>query len=222
MKKIYLLGDSTCQTNGEDTYPQTGWGQLLQDYVTNEYKVVNLAKNGRSTKSFIDEGLFEPCKKKLKKGDIVIIQFGHNDEKEDVERHTDPFTSYQDNLNYFIDVALKKGATPILISSIYRRQFIKEHKLVKNTHGLYPKAMKQVARKRKVIFIDMNKITYRWLKKLGDTKSKKYFMNFDSNIYPNYKEGKEDNTHLRYDGAKVICEFIIQTIKKTKLKRILK
>ena len=68
----------------------------------------------------------------------------------------------------------------------------------------------------------MNKITYRWLKKLGDTKSKKYFMNFDSNIYANYKEGKEDNTHLQYDGAKVICEFIIQTIKKTKLKRILK
>ena len=55
----------------------------------------------------------------------------------------------------------------------------------------------------------MNKITYWWLKKLGDTKSKKYFMNFDSNIYPNYKERKEDNTHLRYDGAKVICEFII-------------
>ena len=55
----------------------------------------------------------------------------------------------------------------------------------------------------------MNKITYWWLKKLGDTKSKKYFMNFDSNIYPNYKEGKEDNTHFRYDGAKVICEFII-------------
>ena len=82
--------------------------------------------------------------------------------------------------------------------------------------------MKQVAQKRKVIFIDMNKITYRWLKKLGDTKSKKYFMNFDSNIYPNYKEEKDDNTHLRYDGAKVISEFIIQTIKKTKLKRILK
>ena len=82
--------------------------------------------------------------------------------------------------------------------------------------------MKQVAQKRKVIYIDMNKITYWWLKKLGDTKSKKYFMNFDSNIYPNYKEGKDDNTHLRYDGAKVICEFIIQTIKKTKLKRILK
>ena len=68
----------------------------------------------------------------------------------------------------------------------------------------------------------MNKITYWWLKKLGDTKFKKYFMNFDSKIYPNYKEGKEDNTHLRYDAAKVICEFIIQTIKKTKLKRILK
>ncbi|MGM9858754.1 MAG: rhamnogalacturonan acetylesterase [Bacilli bacterium] len=222
MNKIYLLGDSTCQTNGEDTYPQTGWGQLLQDYVTKDYKVINLAKNGRSTKSFIDEGLFEPCKKKIKKSDIVLIQFGHNDEKEDSERHTDPFTTYQDNLNYFIDIIVKKGGIPVLVSSIYRRQFISEHKLVKNTHGLYPLAMKKVAKKRKVIFIDMNKITYRWLQRIGDSKSKQYFMNFDSNIYSNYPEGKQDNTHLRYEGAQIICEFIVKNLKKTKLKKIIK
>ena len=88
MNKIYLLGDSTCQTNNEDTYPQTGWGQLLNLFVNENYEVVNLAKNGRSTKSFIDEGLFEICKNNLKENDIVIIQFGHNDEKDDVLRHT--------------------------------------------------------------------------------------------------------------------------------------
>ena len=73
MNKIYLLGDSTCQTNNEDTYPQTGWGQLLNLFVNENYEVVNLAKNGRSTKSFIDEGLFETCKNNLKENDIVII-----------------------------------------------------------------------------------------------------------------------------------------------------
>ena len=68
----------------------------------------------------------------------------------------------------------------------------------------------------------MNKITYRWLKKIGDKNSKKYFMNFEANIYPNYPEGKSDNTHLRYEGARKICEFITQKIKKTKLKIIIK
>ena len=222
MPKLFLLGDSTCAIKEECARPETGWGECFSKYLNPSFELCNMAKNGRSTEMIIHEGIFFDCFEACSSGDYVIIQFGHNDEKEDVERHTDPFTSYQDNLNYFIDVALKKGATPILISSIYRRQFIKEHELVKNTHGLYPKAMKQVAQKRKVIFIDMNKITYRWLKKIGDKNSKKYFMNFEANIYPNYPEGKSDNTHLRYEGARKICEFITQKIKKTKLKIIIK
>ena len=222
MNKIYLLGDSTCQTNNEDTYPQTGWGQLLNLFINENYEVVNLAKNGRSTKSFIDEGLFDTCKNNLKENDIVIIQFGHNDEKDDVLRHTDPYSTYQENLSYFIDTARENKAIPILISSIYRRSFDENGKLKLNSHGEYPTAMKDLANKKNVLFIDMCQITFDWLTSLGDENSKQYFMNFGPNIYNNYLDGKEDNTHLRYEGALLICQMIVDQLSKTKLKFILK
>ena len=222
MNKIYLLGDSTCQTNNEDTYPQTGWGQLLNLFVNENYEVVNLAKNGRSTKSFIDEGLFEICKNNLKENDIVIIQFGHNDEKDDVLRHTDPYSTYQENLSYFIDTARNNNATPILISSIYRRTFDENGKLKLNSHGEYPNAMKDLANKKNVLFIDMCQITFDWLTSIGNENSKQYFMNFGPNIYNNYLDGKEDNTHLRYEGALLICQMIVDQLSKTNLKFILK
>ena len=222
MNKIYLLGDSTCQTNNEDTYPQTGWGQLLNLFINENYEVVNLAKNGRSTKSFIDEGLFDTCKNNLKENDIVIIQFGHNDEKDDVLRHTDPYSTYQENLSYFIDTARENKAIPILISSIYRRSFDENGKLKLNSHGEYPTAMKDLANKKNVLFIDMCQITFDWLTSLGDENSKQYFMNFGPNIYNNYLDGKEDNTHLRYEGALLICQMIVDQFSKTKLKFILK
>ena len=222
MNKIYLLGDSTCQTNNEDTYPQTGWGQLLNLFINENYEVVNLAKNGRSTKSFIDEGLFDTCKNNLKENDIVIIQFGHNDEKDDVLRHTDPYSTYQENLSYFIDTARENKAIPILISSIYRRSFDENGKLKLNSHGEYPTAMKDLANKKNVLFIDMCQITFDWLTSLGDENSKQYFMNFGPNIYNNYLDGKEDNTHLRYEGALLICQMIVYQLSKTKLKFILK
>ena len=122
-KKIYLIGDSTCHTKNSDTYPQTGWGQVFGDYINNTYEVVNLAQNGRSSKSFKDEGWFEVVERNIDKGDYLFIQFGHNDEKDDELRHTDPYSTYQENLLYYINIARNKGATPILLSSIYRRHF---------------------------------------------------------------------------------------------------
>ena len=123
MNIIYLIGDSTCQTNTKETYPQTGWGQVFCDYINNGYEVINLAKNGRSSKSFYDEGLFKEVEENIKPGNLLFIQFGHNDEKEDEVRHTDPFTTYQEQLKYYIDVARRIDAIPILLSSIYRRHF---------------------------------------------------------------------------------------------------
>ena len=217
MNKIYLIGDSTCQRNFDDTYPQTGWGQLFNEYISPKYKVINLAKNGRSSKSFYNEGLFKYCEDTIENGDFLFIQFGHNDEKEDIERHTDPFTTYQEQLSYYIDYALKKGAKPVLISSIYRRKFIDEHTLDPICHYDYPKAMEELAKKKNIIYIDMTSISKKALEEIGEKKSRDYFMNFDKDIYPNYPEGKEDNTHLREKGARLICELLVNEIKKIDL-----
>lgn len=206
MNKIYLFGDSTCQYNDETTYPQVGWGQFFKEYVKDDYEIINLAKNGRSTKSFINEGLYKPCEETISKGDFLFIQFGHNDNKIDPERHTDPFSSYQQNLLFFINIARKVGATPVLISSIYRRNFKFFH-LDPNCHGDYPLAMKLLAEQEKVIFIDMTTLSKKYIEKLGPCKSKQLFMISAKGKY-DYPIKTFDNTHLVEKGARMVCELL--------------
>lgn len=223
MNKIYLIGDSTCQNNTRKTYPQHGWGQVFSAFIDEKYKIINLAKNGRSSKSFLKEGLFKPCEESISKGDYLFIQFGHNDEKEDEARHTDSFTTYQEYLLYYINVARKNNATPILLSSIYRRHFDENGNIKDNCHLDYPKAMEELAKQEKVIYIDMCQLTKQLLIDLGDEKSKELFMNFKPNMYKNYPEGKIDNTHLRLKGAKEVCKILVDEIsKKKEIKHIIK
>ena len=213
-KKIYLIGDSTCHTNNSDTYPQTGWGQVFGDYINNTYEVVNLAQNGRSSKSFKDEGWFEVVERNIDKGDYLFIQFGHNDEKDDELRHTDPYSTYQENLLYYINVARNKGATPILLSSIYRRHFDNNGKIEEYCHKEYPNAMKELSLRENVVYLDICEKTKQMLIELGDENSKELFMNFDKGMYKNYPDGKNDDTHLREKGARKVVLLIIEEIKK--------
>ena len=99
MNTIFWAGDSTVQTNNYATYPQTGIGQVFSLFLREGYQVENHAKNGRSTKSFLDEGRLAVIEQRLGEGDFLFIQFGHNDEKsEDPSRYTDPFSSFMENL----------------------------------------------------------------------------------------------------------------------------
>lgn len=223
MNKIYLIGDSTCHTNTKETYPQHGWGQVFSAFIDENYKVINLAENGRSSKSFLDEGLFKPCEDNIEENDVLFIQFGHNDEKEDEKRHTDPFTTYQQYLLYYINVARKVKAIPVLLSSIYRRHFDENGLIKERCHLDYPEAMRQLALKEDVIYIDMCELTKQHLINLGDEASKEMFMNFKAGIYEHYPEGKQDNTHLRYKGASEVCKILVNEISKIKeIKYIIK
>ena len=206
MNKIYLFGDSTCQYNDKSTFPQVGWGQFFSEYVKDEYQIINLAKNGRSTRTFIEEGLFKPCQKEISKGDYLFIQFGHNDVKVNSERYTEPYKDYQENLLFFINIARSVGATPVLLSSIYRRNFIGD-KLDPNCHGEYPKAMEELAKKENVIFLDLTKASKEYIESLGDEKSKELFMISAKGKFA-YPEKTFDNTHLVEKGARAICELI--------------
>lgn len=206
MNKIYLFGDSTCQYNDETTFPQVGWGQFFHEYVKDEYEIINLAKNGRSTRTFREEKLYETCEKNISEGDFLFIQFGHNDEKVNSERFTEPYGDYQTNLLYFVDMARKVGATPVLLSSIYRRKWKWFH-LDPNCHGEYPKAMKELAEREKIIFLDMTSVTKKCFEKLGRIGSKKLFMISAKGKY-DYPEKTFDNTHLVEKGARTVCELI--------------
>lgn len=114
MTKVFYIGDSTVQLNRFDTYPQTGMSQVLELFLAPDVQVMPHGKNGRSTKSFLDEGRFVPVQEQMGQGDFLLIQSGHNDEKADPARHTEPFGSYQENLRFFIREARARGAYPVL------------------------------------------------------------------------------------------------------------
>lgn len=203
MNRIFYIGDSTVQFNKIDTYPQTGMSQVLELYTAPGVRVLSHGKNGRSTKSFLDEGLFEPVRQQMGKGDFLLIQFGHNDEKEDPLRHTDPYGSYQENLAYFIGEARLRGAYPVLVTPIARRLFDPEGAFRPGSHGDYPDAVRRLGARLKVPVADLTALTEGYLAQTGDEASKPLF------VWP------KDNTHLKYEGAVRMAGFLC-----TELKRI--
>ena len=138
MATIFWAGDSTVQYNDILTFPQTGIGQVMNLFLKPEVRVENHAKNGRSTKSFIDESRLTPIYDKITAGDFLFIQFGHNDEKKnDPERYTDPHSDYMVNLEKFVNAARNKGAWPVFITPLERRCFIDEEHLDIGEHTDY-------------------------------------------------------------------------------------
>ena len=201
---IHLMGDSTMAekdlTGGN---PERGWGMMFQNFVDSTYKVINYAQNGRSTKSFIDKGLWDKVYNALQPGDYVFIQFGHNDAKaDDPERYAPAFGAYQENLRTFIRGAREKGAAPVLLTPVARRWF-KGGKLDRNCHTDYPAAMKQVAQEEGVTLLDITTKSLDWLESLGDDASKDYFM---------ISTGKDDNTHTIARGARKVTEMVCETL----------
>ena len=209
MNRIYWAGDSTVQTNTIETYPQTGIGQVMSLYLKEGITVCNHAKNGRSTKSFLDEGRLEAIDEAIAEGDYLFIQFGHNDEKnEDPTRYTEPFSTYMENLKIFIDTARKHGAKPVLITPLERRCFVEEKHLGIGAHSDYVAAMKQTAAQQNVPLVDLYSYSRAELKKAGPQGSIKWFMHLAPGEYASCPEGKVDNTHLKYEGAVTFAGLI--------------
>lgn len=196
MGKIVYAGDSTVAFNKIGTYPQTGMSQGLLLYLKDETILRSFGVNGRSTKSFIDQGRLDRIDRILTKGDVLLIQFGHNDEKEDPLRHTDPDTTYRENLGKFIGTARRHGAYPVLVTPIARREFDERGQFRPGSHGAYPDAVRKVGEEQHVPVIDLTTITERYLAAMGDIASKPLFM------WP------KDNTHLKAEGAVVMAGFL--------------
>lgn len=201
MTTIYYIGDSTVARNTIHTYPQTGMSQGLDRYVKRNVRIDSHAKNGRSTKSFLDEGRFAPVERAMKKGDFLFIQFGHNDEKLDKARHTDPETSFRQNLRLFVKAAQRAGAHPVLFTPIARRLFDGTGTFLPGSHGEYPEAVRQVGRELGVPVIDLTTVTEQYLSGLGDEASRPLF------VWP------KDNTHLKPEGAVRMAGFVAQGLK---------
>ncbi len=202
---VHLMGDSTmAEKDLSGGNPERGWGMMFPNFLDDSVKVINYAQNGRSTKSFIDRGLWDKVQANLKPGDWLFIQFGHNDAKEsDPERYAAPFGAYQDNLRLFVRSAKAAGARAVLLTPVARRWF-KEGGLDRGCHTDYPAAMAQVAQEENVPLLDITTASLDWLEGLGDEASKQYFM---------ISTGKDDNTHTVASGARKVTEMVCEKIK---------
>ena len=213
---LRLMGDSTMadkDLSGEN--PERGWGQRLPSHLDTSVCVVNYAQNGRSTKSFIDRGLWDKVRNDLKAGEYLFIQFGHNDSKaDDPARYAPAFGAYQDNLRLFIEHALSVGAKPVLFTPVSRRWFDNEGRLKKDCHGDYPAAVFQVAGEYGLPVIDANAVTQAWLESVGDEASRKYYMWIEKGTCPRHPDGLVDNTHTNVAGARKIVELLLPEIVK--------
>ena len=211
---IHLMGDSTmAEKDLSDGKPERGWGMMFPNFVDDTFRVVNYAQNGRSTKSFIDRGLWDIVQYALQPGDYVFIQFGHNDAKEDdPERYAPAFGAYQENLRTFIRGAREQGAIPVLLTPVARRWF-KDGQLDRDCHGDYPAAMRQVAEEMGVTLLDITTPTLDWIESLGDEASRPYFMHLPAGKYACAPLGKEDNTHTVASGARKVAEIVCEALK---------
>ena len=215
---VYLAGDSTLAEKTSDKRPETGWGEYLQSqFDDSRVKIENHAQNGRSTKSFINEGRWQAIVDKLKKGDYVFIEFGHNDEKSDKPAvYAAANTDYRNNLIKFVREVRAKKAFPGLLTPVARRRFDESGNFI-DTHGEYPDAVRKVAAELKVPLIDMHQLSETLIKKYGAEDSRKLFLQLKPGENPNYPNGVEDNTHFVPYGAEEMAKIAVEGIKTEKI-----
>ncbi len=233
---IFVIGDSTAANKDISKGKQErGWAMVLQAYFDDHILVDNHAVNGRSSKSFIDEGRWDKVLEKMKPGDYVIIQFGHNDEKPKADRHTDPGSTFDYNLAKFVRETREHGGIPVLMNCVVRRNFFVQApendddeklrtqtfqdgvKMVEgdsliDTHGLYRVAPRDVARRMNCHFVDANQITHDLEQGLGTEASKKLHMWFLPGTEPSEPKGKQDNTHYNIYGAHQVARLLADAL----------
>ncbi|WP_443060592.1 rhamnogalacturonan acetylesterase [Streptomyces sp. NBC_00459] len=205
---VYIAGDSTASTYVSSLAPRAGWGQALPVFLTSNAGVVNVAKSGASSKSFIDLGRLDHILALIKPGDFLLISFGHNDEKiDDPTRYTEPSTTYKQYLSQYIDRSRAKGAVPVLVTPVERRKF-NSAGVISPSHGAYPAAMRELAAAKGVPLIDLTTSSTALWNRVGVAGTKNYFMILNSGQYPNYPNGSQDNTHFQAFGAIEVARLV--------------
>jgi len=201
--RLFIAGDSTAAEYGPERAPQAGWGQALQSYLDPaRFEVRNHAKGGRSTRSFIDEGRLDAIGRELRRGDVLLIQFGHNDAKfEDRTRYTDPDSDYPRMLMRYVQMARDQGATPVLVTPVARLLY--DFGSLLDTHARYTLAMQQLATREHVALIDLNDRSMRWIRALGEQGARPYFL-----FVPEQK--KADGTHFSVAGANAVACLVLR------------
>ncbi|WP_026178360.1 rhamnogalacturonan acetylesterase [Streptomyces hokutonensis] len=207
-RTLYIAGDSTAAQKYSTEAPETGWGMALPFFLRKEVEVSNQAVNGRSSKSFVDEGRLDAILAAVRPGDLLLVQFAHNDEKiADPTRYTEPWTTYQDYLRLYLDGARSRGARPVLATPVERRRFDADGNAVP-THGDYPAAMRALAQEERVALLDVEALSLALWQRLGVEETKVYF---------NWTDTEQDNTHFNPPGAIAVARLVARELARTRV-----
>jgi lysophospholipase L1-like esterase len=215
---VWLIGDSTMCTQPADRAPVTGWGTPFAVFFDSTVSVLNRARGGRSTRTFISEGRWKNVYDSLEEGDYVLMQFGHNDEAKEPQyrdRYT-PVEDYKINLIKFITEARSKKAIPVLITPVTRMVFDSLGN-IKETHKEYTAAVWEVGKKYDAPVIDLDERSRELIQSFGAKYAKVLYMQLDSLEHPFYPAGRKDNTHFNEYGARRMAELVLTEIRKMKL-----
>ncbi len=209
--RIFMAGDSTMAIKAPETFPETGWGMPFVHFWDSSVTVINKAKNGASTRTFKEDGLWQSIIEQAETGDYVFIQFGHNDEIPTKKSYTTP-EEFKNNLERFVSETRSKNAIPIFLTPIARRKFDSTGQ-IEGTHEVYSDLVRRVAVEEKVMLIDLDKKSQALYQDFGTEKSKLLFLHLQKGEHPNYPDGKEDNTHFSELGARLVAQLVLNAIR---------
>jgi len=213
--KVWLIGDSTMSIKAVRAYPETGWGMPFRYFFDSTIVVDDRAKNGRSTRTFIEEGLWQPVVDNMNEGDYVFIQFGHNDEVETKKSFTTK-EQFVANLTRYVNESRAKNANPVLLTPVARRKFDAAGKIL-GSHDVYSGLVRELAKSLNVPLIDLDAKSQVLFQQMGPESSKYLFNYLEHGEHPNYPEGKQDDTHFSELGARKVAEMVLAEIRALKL-----
>jgi lysophospholipase L1-like esterase len=211
---VHLIGDSTAAEKAANERPETGWGTPFAERVDDSVTIVNHARNGRSTRTFLEEGRWRPVVNALEAGDYVFVQFGHNDEVPSKEQYT-PEAEFEANLERFVRETHDQGAEAVLLTPIARRHFDEGN--LKDTHRVYSELTRDVARRHDVPLVDADERSQSLLRELGPEKSKSLYNHLPPGDHPNYPDGVTDDTHFSEYGARRMAELVLDGVEELNL-----
>jgi len=209
---VFLCGNSTVVD--QENEPWASWGQMITRWFGPQVAIANFAESGLSCTSFLAQLRLDKILSQLKQGDYVIVEFGHNDEKEK-KPGDGAWYSYTRNLKIFVDRVRAAGGHIIFCTPTARRAFNADQKTINNTHGDYPEAMKAVARREQVPLIDLTRMSTLFYEALGFEGSKKSLVHYPANTFPGQDKPLADNTHFNPFGAWEIAKMVVMGLKQT-------
>ena len=210
---VYIAGDSTAQTYDSSYAPQTGWGQVLDRYFPDTVTVANHAIGGRSSRNFVEQGRLQAILDQIQPGDYLLVQFGHNDASITIpDRYTSPADFKEYLRNDYIGGARARGATPVIITPVSRRDYDPDTGKFNVTFPEYVQAAIEVAREENAPLIDLSASSRAYLDSIGPEAATDVFLWTDPGEYPNRPDGTQDNTHFQTYGAIQMARLVAQGI----------